>query len=227
MTTFLNIFMIMAMVIGLSGRPTLAMNPVKNCHCFKKRSYNPAEKSGSDPYLLTTTTNSFISSRFGFDKKKIVMMKMKGGIGSDDLLIGLYLVSLTKVPIQELMDQRQQGVPWKTILLREGFRSIVKGDAILASLHQGIEASRGAEQITDLLASYFFSVEPATINSLRARNFSSKELTLLLTLATKSQIDVQLLADLAQKQKLSYSEIAFNLGFQPGDMKTIIREIKP
>ena len=204
----------------------MAMNPTKNCHCFKERTYNPAKKFSSDSYILTTTTNSFISTWFNFDKKNIVMMKMKGGVKSDDLLIGLYLASLSGDPVNTLMNLRKQGVPWKTILSRTETKAQVSHDQILSSIRAGLSEKDGAAQITDLLLGRFFSVEKEKITSLRQRHLSGKEITLLLTLAAKSGVGVELLADFVQKQGLSYSEVAFNLGFQPGSMKKIINDLK-
>lgn len=204
----------------------MAMNPTKNCHCFKERTYNPTKKFSSDRYILTTTTNSFISAWFNFDKKNIVMMKMKGGVQSDDLLIGLYVASLSGDHINTLVDLRKQGLAWKAILARTETRTKVNHDQILSSMLEGLSQRDGAAQITDLLLGRFFSVDQDQLSSLRRRNLTGKEITLLLTLAAKSGIDAGLLADFVRNQGLSYSEVAFNLGFQPSDMKKIIFELK-
>jgi len=204
----------------------MATNPTKNCHCFKDRTYNQAKKFSSDSYILTTTTNSFISAWFDFEKKNIVMMKMKGGVKSDDLLIGLYLASLSRDHINTLMNLRKQGATWKTILSRTETKAKVKNDQILSSMLEGLGPRDGATQIIDLLLVRFFSVGQEQLASLHRRNLSAKEITLLLTLSAKSGIDVGTLADFARKQGLSYSEIAFNLGFQPSDMKKVITELK-
>ncbi len=148
--------------------PTMAMNPVKNCHCFKERTYNPQNKFSSDNYILTTTTNSFISVWFKFNKKNIVMMKMKGGVNSDDLLIGLYVASLTGEKIDGLIQLHQQGKTWKTILTNEQLPVAVVKDPILSSLANGVADQEGANRITNSLLSRFFSVSPDKIDDLKS-----------------------------------------------------------
>jgi len=201
------------------------MTPAKNCHCFKERTFNPQKKFSADDYILTTTTNSFISAWFNFDKKNIVMMKMKGGVKSDDLLIGLYLASLTEESINTLMSYRKQGTSWRTILSRVEMQAAVDQDQILSAICKGLKPRDGATQITNLLLSRFFSVDQHHIKNLRENGLSDKETTFLLTLEAKSNISANQLADLISKQGLSYSEVAFNLGFQPTDMKVIINEL--
>ncbi len=65
-----------------------------NCHCFQDRTYNPDKKYSTDEYLLATTFNSFLSSNFNVPKRDIVMLKMKGGAGAEDVIIALYVSSL-------------------------------------------------------------------------------------------------------------------------------------
>ncbi len=218
--------LVFALLLFLQSYTALASNSTKNCHCFQNRMFNPSKTFSSDGYLLTTTTNSFISSWFDFDKRQIVFMKMRGGIGSDDLLIGLYLSSLTKEPIGTFMASRAQGKNWQTILSVPELTTAVKKNRILASLQDGVDPKNGARQITDSLLSRFYSIDPAQIKNLRKQNLTSKELTLLVTLSVKSGIKPELLVDFTKNQGLSYSEIAFNLGFQPNEIKTIIHEIK-
>ncbi len=218
-------FLLVLFLLGILSQPAMAANPTKNCHCFNNRVYNPSKKFSSDGYILTTTTNSFLSTTFNIHKRNIVMMKMQGGVLADDLLLGLYTASLAAEDLNVLLDQRSRGRDWKTILIQPKIAAAVKHDTILSQIVTGISIEEGAKRVTDRLLSNFFSTDQKTLTHLRQSNLNSKEITLLFTLSAKSSIDVKQLVDLILKQGLSYSEVAYNLGFQPGDMKTIIYEL--
>jgi len=230
MYLFSKVIIVLFIISLLSSGPcrlAVASNKTSGCHCFKERTYNPKNKFSSDSYILTTTTNSFISAWFNFDKKKIVMMKMKGGVQSDDLLIGLYLVALSGQHIEGIMDKRQRGQEWQTILASSEIRPTTARDSILSSIMTGSPARLGAIRIADIMLSRFFSINQQQIAALRQRHLTNKEITLLFTLSAKSGIKVGQLADLIQNDGFSYSQVAFNLGFQPNDIKGVIGELRP
>ncbi len=204
----------------------MAANPTKNCHCFKERTFNPANKFSSDSYILTTTTNSFISLYFHFDKKNIILMKMGKGVASEDVLIGLYVASRTGNDVHSLINYREQGMDWKSMLTRPEFADAVSRDPVLTRMAADFNPQDSSRFIMDHLLGRFFSVKPKILQTLRKRNLNSKEITLLLTLSARSSIGVDQLADFIRKQGLSYSEVAYNLGFQPTEMKTVLRTLE-
>lgn len=222
---FQTCFLFVFFLLYLQDYTAMAANPTKNCHCFKERTFNPAKKFSSDNYILTTTTNSFISLYFDFDKKNIILMKMGQGVSSEDVLIGLYVAARTGNDIHVLINLREQGLDWKSILTRSEFTDAVEKNPVLTRMATNLNPQDSSRFITDHLLSRFFSVKSETLQSLRNRNLNSKEITLLLTLSAKSSIGVDQLADFVHKQGLSYSEIAYNLGFQPTEMKTVLREL--
>ena len=94
--------------------PVLAA-PTTACHCFKDRSFDPANPGKSDEYLLATTQNSFLAAVFNIDKKYVVKTKMSGGSGTD-LWIAHFLAQKTGINAQELISDRRTAGSWKSVI---------------------------------------------------------------------------------------------------------------
>ncbi len=200
---------------------TLAMESsgtTNNCHCFKERSFNFEKKFAADSYLLTTNFNSFIAANFDITKSQIVMMKMKGGIDPDDLLIALYLSREGQVDLNALIAIRADGGSWKQIAESDDLHKKIFSDKVLqAILAADREKEAAAERITDQLLVEYFELDQTDIEKLRQSQMSGRILTLALNLERygNGETKADEIIELYLEKQMSWGEIAHSFGLSP------------
>ncbi len=197
-----------------------AMNPesTSSCHCFKDRAFDPAKKFAADTYLLTTSFNSFIAVNFNLSKSQIVMMKMKGGIDPDTLLIALYVAKEGNVELDNILAILKHGGSWEQVFSSASLKGSVEAKGIFAE----ISATKGndaeaAEIVTDQLLKSYFGMEEEEIISLHKEGATGRESVLVNILAQHSSRDskpTEILTMHSRQQK-SWGEIANYFGFTP------------
>src|SRR5512145_1781507 len=65
--------------LALGALPAAApAAPTVTCHCFKNRSFDPADPPAADPYILAATRSSLLSAAFGVAKAGLVRAVMTG-----------------------------------------------------------------------------------------------------------------------------------------------------
>lgn len=215
-------FLIIAWLIAAElPLPSAAQEATGGCHCFRNRTYDPADKFAADDYLLTTTTNSLLASRFDISKRLIVMMKMKGGVANTDLLIGLHLAEAAHSDVGHILTLKG-AASWRNALRKKSELSrISESDPVARQLREGLpDAEAGREIIAGVLAQKF-SVAPETMQELENRPLSIKETALVLTLADYSGAPSDAIASFHQNGR-SWSEIAHNFGLTPAGVGKLL-----
>ncbi len=144
-----------------------------------------------------------------------------------NVIIALYIAKTTGGNLQQLAKRKQQIASWKELILQLGQTTPLPEDPVLNSLATGHPEEKIAENITETILTSFFKIDNQVVNNLRKKNVSDKEITLLLLLASQIGTPAEHLADLRQKSNTSLSEMAFNFGFQPGDMQSLITKSTP
>ena len=189
-----------------------------NCHCFKDRTLDPENKFAADSYLLTTSFNSFIATNFNISKRQIVMMLMKGSVGPEDLLIGLYLAREADVDLESLLAILDNGGSWEQIVESSNFKKTGKNEEFLKSVSTVINDKKAAvEMITDQLVKDFFEVNQPAIDTLRREGANGREITLVYLLEKYGNRDKSAADILVMKtqEKKSWGEIALFFGLSP------------
>jgi len=186
-----------------------------NCHCFKDRTFNPADPWAADDYILATCFNSFLSRSFAVPKREIVMLKMKEGVGQDDLLIGLQISRITGTDLQQLLGQRRQGIGWSAIVAAMLLNDTLKNNRFLDTILTGIPDVEAGAMVADTRIGEFFGVEDDTIQQLRKNGLNEKEITLVLILAHVENQKPAMLVDQHDKENRSWSAIATGFGIEP------------
>jgi len=205
-------------------RPVTA-EQTDRCHCFRERSYDPAHKFAADDYLLTTSFNSLIAATLGVSKRQIVMMKMKGGVDPDDLLIALYIASKTEAPVDLLLSIRANGGSWQSILNSPGQQEKSSGDPVLAEIAAGASDQNITNLIADTMITTYYHALPEKIRELRKQKFSSKKIGLIFALHKQTGVPMDEIIVMSRQKKMSWSEIAHNLNLTPSGVgKTILAE---
>ncbi len=191
------------------------------CHCFRHRSYDPANRFAADDYLVATTFNSLIAAGFHISKRKIVMMKMESGIYPDDLLIGLYLAKKSGRDPDLLLSVRENGGSWRRIMASAGLAA-TGDDPVLRALTKGADDGRLAGLITDTLITTFFPVDKKVIADLHGQGFDGRQITVICALAGHAGIKPAKIAAMYREKKMSWSEIAARYRLTPREVGRLI-----
>lgn len=215
------VFIIPALFLVVPGR-TISAESTINCHCFQDRTYNPADPLAADDYILATSFNSFLARSFGVPKKEIVMLKMKEGVGQDELLIGLQIARTTGIDLRQLLDQRRQGLAWSAIIDDLIPDDALKQNSHLEAINTGITVKEAGGGIADQRIGDFFGVEKATMQQLREYDLNEKEMTLVLILAHVGNWKPAVLVEQHHKEGRSWSAIAAGLGIEPATAGKLI-----
>jgi hypothetical protein len=86
-----------------------------NCHCFRDRSYDPANPEAVEPYLRATAGNSLLAVVYGVPKGDLVRALM-GGTAGADLWVAHAARQGTGRDASALLAERAAGKGWPAIL---------------------------------------------------------------------------------------------------------------
>lgn len=197
-----------------------AQNPgsTVGCHCFQDRTFNPQKRFAADNYLLTTSFNSFIAVNFNLSKSQIVMMKMRGGVAPDTLLIALYLSREGGVALEVVLAILDNGGTWEQVVESKNIKGTSQAKKVFAAIvATGKNHAEAAEIVTDELLKSYFSMHEGEILDLRNENANGRELVLVNILAqnTKSVSSPIEILIMHSRQEKSWGEIAHYFGFTP------------
>ena len=218
----------------LLGLPLLAYSAemAAGCHCFRNRTFDPANTFVADDYLLTTTSNSLMAGHFNISKRKIIMMKMQGGASNNDLLIGLHIAAVSNTNVSRVLALREQsekngGKSWQdTLQSTPELSRTGKSDTLLQLIRDGLSDEQAGNEITNSMLHDRFRVAPALLRDFQKNGLSSPETVLILTLADYTGTDPGTILSL-HKNGLSWSAIAHNFGLAPVDVgKLLIPSLK-
>ncbi|MBI5142490.1 MAG: hypothetical protein HZA20_09950 [Nitrospirae bacterium] len=172
------------------------------CHCFQNRTYDQARKASADEYILATGFNSLLSGHFGIMKRDIIMARMNG-VDGDDMLVALYAARKGGRDYGVLLDKRNAGASWQTILVQ-------------AEMPPGLSKSVTVAEAAgiDTVARYF-GVGASDVATFRKSGFSLKETALLFGLARKTGRPASEFAGMSRKARKSWGEIAHEIGVEP------------
>jgi len=204
--------------------PPATAEPTDRCHCFRERSYDPAHKKAADSYLLTTSFNSLIAATLGVSKRQIIMMKIKGGIDPDDLLIALYIARKTQVSRDLLLAVRNNGGSWKKIMASARLTAAQQDTPVLEKIAAGAPDQEIASLISDELISQHYHTTTQQIDRLRTRLFNNREINLMYALHTQTNIPLQKIVVMYRNEKMSWGEISHMSGLSPADIGKAILE---
>lgn len=197
-----------------------------SCHCFRDRTYNPAARFAADKYILATTFNSLIARFFGLPKREVVMLKMQGGVGQNDLLTGLQIAADTGADLKELLTKRKGNQQWQTIIADPAMALADSNAPLLEAIRAGNTPQQAGRMVADSMLVDLFEISLKKISALRASGLDEKEIALLLILAKTSQQSLPHLAALHAEGERAWSEIAHNLGIEAVEAGKLILAYK-
>ncbi len=198
-----------------------ARNPAAGCHCFRERTYDPARPFVADDYLLTTVFNSLIARVFDISKQRIIMMKMRGAIDGDALIVGLYAARHTGADLNLLLSIHKVGGHWSEIFSSGDF-PLDKGTPLMKKIASGMGDGAAAEAVTREIIGEYFQIPKEEVNASLKRGLSPKELVFVLTMARHARRQPDEIAAMYQPDGKSWSKIAHELGLSPRDAGRLI-----
>jgi hypothetical protein len=155
---------------------------------------------------------------FSISKRQIVMMKMKGGVSSDELFVGLYVSQCTGTDVNDLLAQKRKK-NWQQVLssLKVQVQSRDNCKQI-EPLKNGLPETKTAENIIQKMLKDHFTISDQALQSLREQDLTSKEISLVLTLASHLDVKPDVISTQYRQKKFSWSEIAYNFGLEPAEV---------
>lgn len=189
--------------------------PAINCHCFQDRTYNPADPFATDDYILATSFNSLLARSFNIPKREIVMLKMKEGIGQNDLLVALKVAKESGADLQQLLGWRREKRSWRTIVTDLTGRRRIKEDLLVEAIAAGLPVEKAEAHVADELIAGFYKIPGEEIGSFRSEGLNEKEMALVLILAHAGNQQPEVLVSLHNREGRSWSAIAHDLGIEP------------
>lgn len=193
---------------------SLAESTIK-CHCFKDRTYNPADTFASDDYILATSFNSLLAKKFAVSKREIVLLKMKQGVGQNDLIIGLQVAGAAGLDFQQLLSQRRKKHTWAEIVAGLEKDGKIRKGRFAKEIMPGIPVAEAGARVADAIIADFYKVPIESVQKFRAAGLNEKELALLFVLAHAGERKPEVLAARHSKEGKSWSEIANRLNIEP------------
>jgi hypothetical protein len=143
------------------------------------------------------------------------MLKMKDGVGQNDLLIGLQIARTTGIDLQQLLGLRRQGLAWSAVIDNLVPDEAIKKSRLLETIKAGISIQVAGAGIADKRIGEFFTVPDTTIQQFRQNGLNEKEMTLVLILAHTRDQKPSVLVKQHNKDGRSWSEIADRMGIEP------------
>jgi hypothetical protein len=213
-------FLSLLFIILLIATTSWAQEPesTSKCHCFNDRVYDPDNKFIADDYLLTTSFNSFIAVNFNISKSQIVMMKMKGGVDPDALLIALYIAKEGNVQFDTILAVVQNGGTWEQVLNSGSIQGSPHAQEVFKTITDAKEnQAKIVAIVTNEMLKNYFGMNDSEIKKLRKEEVAGRELVLVNILARNSKrvTSATEILTMYTRQQKSWSEIANYLGFTP------------
>ena len=143
------------------------------------------------------------------------MLKMKGGIHQNDLLIALKISHDSGIDRQQLLSLRQKDYSWQNILSDSKELSGIRNNELLTMIKSGKPVNDLGQKVADTMIADFYDIPKKEMEKIRLLGFNEKEINLLFLLVRNKQVKPEEIVTLVKKEGLSWSEIAHNFGISP------------
>jgi hypothetical protein len=192
--------------------------PTVTCHCFRNRSYDPADPPAADPYILAATRSSLLSASFGVPKGPLVKAVMTG-TAPEDLWVAHWSAARTGRTAAWLLDAFLETGSWRAALA--GTKGLPpEFDAALAKGAPAAELA--ALAVDDVLASRM-GADPAALRGLRSSGASSEQVIVATFLAERLKVSSAELLGRFRGGKATWGSLLHEAGLAPEQIEQAIR----
>ncbi len=207
---FFVVLLPLLLLTSMTTRP-VAAGMTAGCHCFKQMSYDPQARFVADDYILATSFNSLTANLFDISKKQIIMLKMRGGVHQNDLLIALKLDHDFNIDHQQSLNLRQKDYSWQQIISH----SKIEDNTLLTMIKSGSSINDLGQTVADSMIADFYDVPEKEIKKLKIIGFNEKEMALFFLLVRYKRAKPEVLIKQVKDEGQSWSEVAHKLEITP------------
>ncbi len=209
-----------ALALALAAAPARAgAAPTVTCHCFKDRSFDPADPPAADPYILAVTRSSLLSAAFAVSKGGLVRAVMTG-TAPEDLWVAHLAASRTGRSASWFLDALGETGSWRAALA--GAKGLPPAfAAALARGATGVELA--ALAVDDVLASRL-GADPAGLRALRAAGATSEQVIVATFLAPRLKAPAADLFSRFKDGKATWGTLLRDAGLAPEQIEDAVRK---
>ncbi len=172
-----KVVLLFFLMLFISAQQALAVT----CHCFKERSFKPAQPASADPYILATARNSLLAAASGIEKGKVIRQRMTGATETD-LWLSSYLSTRVDISADQLLDERDKVSSWTAALDAVDLDTGMLGTTFQEARKAG-DADGMARTLADPVLGLAFNAGEPTLTRLRDKGANIAESALSLYLA--------------------------------------------
>jgi hypothetical protein len=211
--------LVLAALLSAAPAATSAA-PTVTCHCFRDRSFDPADPGAADPYILATTRSSLLSAALGPPKADLVRAAMSG-TPTDDLWIAHWTAARTGADAGALLDARRAAGSWKAALA--GSKEL--GAAFGAALDAGApDGALSALAIDDVLVERL-GANREDVTLLRAARARSEEVVLAAVLSVHTRRPAMPFLARVRSRTGTWGMVLRDAGLAPERMEGVVRQL--
>lgn len=192
--------------------------PTVACHCFKDRSFDPAQPASADAYILATTRSSLLSAAFGAGKGGLVRAVMNG-VAPDDLWIAHFAGARLGRGAPGLLEEKGAKGSWKAALAGAGGLPPAFAKALAAGAGDAALAALAIDEV--LVERAGASAED--VAALRASRARSEEVVLAAVLAVHGKTAGMPLLARVRSGGATWGTTLRDAGLAPEDMDRVVR----
>ncbi|MDF1525393.1 MAG: hypothetical protein RRA15_03970 [bacterium] len=213
---------ILLFLVMLPIQPQKAHGNV-SCHCFKERSFKPAQPASADPYILATTRNSLLAAAAGIDKGTVVRQRMTGATETDLWLSNYLSTRVDNRSADELLDARDKGSSWAAAFDAVGLDSGKLGTAFQTA-RKTDDADGMARSLADPVLGEAFTVPEPTLAQMRDAGANIAETALSLYLAGQLNQTPESIFRKVKEGKKTWGVLLNSLGIKIDTVGDLIAE---
>jgi hypothetical protein len=206
--------------LSLAAVPAAApAAPAVACHCFKDRSFDPADPPAADPYILAATRSSLLSAAFGVPKRGLVRAVMTG-TAPEDLWVAHWSAAKTGRGASWLLDARAETGSWRAALA--GTTGLPTG--FQAALTRGAASRELAALAIDDVLTARLGAEPASVGALRAAGATSEQVIVATFLAPLLKAPAPDVLARFKSGKATWGTLLHEAGLAPEQLEDEVRK---
>lgn len=209
----------LAGIVALQLAPDPAVaEPTVACHCFRNRSFDPADPEAADPYILATARSSLLSASLGVPKASLVRAVMSG-TAAEDLWVAHWAGARTGKDPDSLLEAIAGSRSWTGVLA--GAKNLP--EAFGAALARGgTSAELAAIAIDDVLVNRL-AAAPDVILALRSAGATSEQVILSTFLGARLQRPAAEVLSTFRSGKASWGALLRDAGLAPDAIDAAMR----
>jgi hypothetical protein len=200
---------------GFAGAATA---PAVTCHCFRNRSFDPADPAAADPYILANARSSLLSAVFGVSKATLVRAVMSGR-APEDLWIAHWTAARTGSGAESLLSAVAEARSWRAVLAGStGLPPVFE-----VALASGAQPSALAALAVDDVVASRLGADRATLRALRDAGATSEQVVVSVLLAPRLKAPATVILARSRDGHATWGTLLHEAGLAPEGIEAAMR----